>query len=778
VVAKPIVAVHIVEVTAELRDHLQTALTGAYVVEREIAGGGMSRVFVAEERALGRRVVVKVLSPELAAGVNVERFRREIQLTARLQHPHIVPILSAGEMDGLPFYTMPLVEGESLRVRLVRAGALPVALAVSILRDVARALDFAHEKGVVHRDIKPDNILLAGDSAAVSDFGIAKAIAASRLGDDEALTQLGMALGTPHYMAPEQIAADPAIDHRADLYSLGCVAYEMLAGETPFAGRAPTALFKAHLLEQPARITSKRADVPDTLEVVISRCLAKDPATRPPSARDVLALLDRTSAAVAESTTAAIPVREALTIVVLPFVNLDADAEGEHFADGLTDEVITDLSMLKMLRVTSRQSAMRLKGSDKDVRTIARELGTRYVLTGGIRRAGASLRVTAQLVDASSDTQLWAEKYSGTLDDVFDIQEKLSRHIVEALRLRLTAEEDRRMAERPMRDVRAYEYYLLARQQIWSFTGPSLERGLQLIRQARELGGESELLIAAEGFIYWQYVNVGLVSVAQYDEYLQKADACASRLFEMNAQSAKAFSLRGSVRMHRADQRGAMADFKRALALDRNEPEALLWLGYGYGAAGRVAMARALMERLQQVDPLTSITQTMAGIVAMFDGAYEEALRWTRRSVDLDPANLTSRMMYAHALAANGRVDDAMVVLAAIAREEPTMAWARMACAMRFALSGDRERTLKSITPDLRAAAASDEIFSWWLADCYALAGEHPAALDCVERMIELGVFNYPFLSRHEPFLQRLRDEPRFIALLERARTEWDAFEA
>ena len=387
-VAKPIVAVHIVEVTAELRDHLQTALTGAYVVEREIAGGGMSRVFVAEERALGRRVVVKVLSPELAAGVNVERFRREIQLTARLQHPHIVPILSAGEMDGLPFYTMPLVEGESLRVRLVRAGALPVALAVSILRDVARALDFAHEKGVVHRDIKPDNILLAGDSAAVSDFGIAKAIAASRLGDDEALTQLGMALGTPHYMAPEQIAADPAIDHRADLYSLGCVAYEMLAGETPFAGRAPTALFKAHLLEQPARITSKRADVPDTLEVVISRCLAKDPATRPPSARDVLALLDRTSAAVAESTTAAIPVREALTIVVLPFVNLDADAEGEHFADGLTDEVITDLSMLKMLRVTSRQSAMRLKGSDKDVRTIARELGTRYVLTGGIRRAG------------------------------------------------------------------------------------------------------------------------------------------------------------------------------------------------------------------------------------------------------------------------------------------------------------------------------------------------------------------------------------------------------
>ena len=764
--------------TAELRDHLQTALIGAYVVERELGGGGMSRVFIAEERALGRRVVVKVLSPDLAAGVNVERFRREIQLTARLQHPHIVPILSAGEMDGLPFYTMPFVEGESLRIRLVRTGAMPIAHVVNILRDVARALDFAHEKGIVHRDIKPDNILLAGESATVTDFGIAKAIAASRLGDDDALTQLGIALGTPQYMAPEQIAADPDIDHRADLYSLGCVAYEMLAGETPFAGLAPAALFKAHLLEQPARITTKRADVPEMLDIVVSQSLAKDPALRPSSAREVLALLDRTSTAVGASTAAAVAAREALTIVVLPFANLDADAEGEHFVDGLTDEVITDLSMLKLLRVTSRQSAMRLKGSDKDVRTIARELGTRYVLTGGVRRSGTSLRVTAQLVDAASDTQLWAEKYSGTLDDVFDIQEKLSRHIVEALRLRLTPDEDRRMAERPMRDVRAYEYYLLARQQIWSFTGPSLERALQLIRQARELGGESELLVAAEGLIYWQYVNVGVVPVERYDEYLRKADGCATRLFEMNAQSAKAFSLRGSIRMHRADPRGAMDDFKRALTLDRNDPEALLWLGYGYGVAGRVAMARALMERLQQVDPLTSITQTMSGIIAMFDGAYEEALRWTQRSVDLDPANLTSRMIHAHALAANGRIDDAKSVLFAIAREEPTMAWARMACAMRFALSGEREEMLQSITPDLREAAQSDEIFSWWLADCYALAGERKPALDCVERMIDLGVFNYPFLAQHEPFLRRLHEEPRFIALLERVRKQWDAFEA
>jgi Flp pilus assembly protein TadD len=229
--------------------------------------------------------------------------------------------------------------------------------------------------------------------------------------------------------------------------------------------------------------------------------------------------------------------------------------------------------------------------------------------------------------------------------------------------------------------------------------------------------------------------------------------------------------------MHRADAKGAMDDFKRALALDRNDPEALLWLGYGYAVAGRVPMARALMERLQQADPLTSINQTMFGMVAMFDGHYDEALRWTQRSVDVDPGNPTTRMMHANALAANGRVDEARGLLHTVASEKPTMAWARLACAMAYALSGDREQVLTSITPDLREAAAWDDIFSWWLADCYTLVGEHDAALDCVQRMIELGMFNYPFLARHEPFLAPLRDEPRFGSLLEQARKLWVAFE-
>ena len=753
-------------------------LASAYTIERELGGGGMSRVFVAEERALARRVVVKVLSPDLAASVSGERFKREIFLTARLQHPHIVPVLATGEMNGLPFYTMPFVEGESLRVRLVRTGAMPVAVAVRILRDVARALEFAHEHGVVHRDIKPENILLAGDSATVTDFGISKALDAARTPRHTGtLTEVGFAVGTPQYMAPEQIAADPDVDHRADLYALGCVAYEMLVGEPPFAGLGPTAVLRAHLIQNAEPVSAKRADVPESLSTLIVRCLAKDPANRPPNARDVLSVLDDVSTASSANRSSVSLTAEMKSVAVLPFTNLNADPENEHFADGLTEEIITDLSMLKTVRVISRQSAMRLKGTDKDVRTIARELGTRYVLTGGIRTAGSNLRVTAQLVDAAADAPLWADKYSGTLDDVFDIQERLSRQIVEALRLRLTPDEERRIAERPIADMRAYEFYLLARQQIWSFTKPSLERALQLIRQAQDLVGESELLLAAEGMIYWQHVNVGLVPVDQYDEYLGKAEACANRIFELNPESPKAYGLRGAIRNNRADAAGSMADFKKALVFDRNDPEALLWLGYHYAVAGRVPMARALMERLQQVDPLTSINLAMYGIVAMCDGDYTEALRWTQRAVDVDPGNPTHRMLHAQALAANGRPEEAIAILHGVAMDASSMAWARLAAALGFALEGNRERVLNVLTADLRDAARWDDVFSWWMADSFALVGETDAALDSVARMIELGIINYPFLAQYEPFFSSIRSEPRFGVLMEDARRRWNAFE-
>ncbi len=277
-----------------LQEKLQLALGSAFTLQRELGGGGMSRVFVARDETLGRDVVVKVLAPELAEGLSAERFTREIRLAARLQHPHIVPLLAAGTMTGgLPYYTMPFVEGESLRQRLAREGELPAAQAVSILRDVLRALAYAHEKGVVHRDVKPDNVMLSGGSATVTDFGVARAVSESvTSGDATTLTRLGVALGTPAYMAPEQAAAEPTVDHRADLYATGCVAYELLTGSVPFAGRPGPALLAAHVTETPEHIVRRRPSLSPALGALIMRLLEKRPSDRPQAAIEVLQSLD------------------------------------------------------------------------------------------------------------------------------------------------------------------------------------------------------------------------------------------------------------------------------------------------------------------------------------------------------------------------------------------------------------------------------------------------------------------------------------------------------
>ena len=288
----------------DIRPLVQTSLGDAYTIERELGGGGMSRTYVAMERSLARRVVVKVLSPELAAGVSVERFKREILLAAQMQHPHVVPVLSSGDASGLPWFTMPYVEGESLRTRLGR-GPLATTEAVSVLRDVARALAFAHARGVVHRDIKPDNVLLSEGSATVTDFGIAKAISAARTGGGgETLTMAGTSIGTPAYMAPEQAAGDPNIDHRSDIYAFGCMAYEVLTGRPPFTGQSPAKLLGAHLGEKPRDVRELRTDTPESLAALVMQTLEKDPAARPQTAADLVRVLDTVTSS---SATAAAP---------------------------------------------------------------------------------------------------------------------------------------------------------------------------------------------------------------------------------------------------------------------------------------------------------------------------------------------------------------------------------------------------------------------------------------------------------------------------------------
>ena len=392
-----------------LREKLRVELGDAFAIESELPRGGMSHVFVAEEVALGRRIVIKVLDPDLAAGVSAERFKREVTLTAKLQHPHIVPIYSAGEVNGLPYYTMPFVLGDSLRTRLERDGALSITQTLSIMRDVALALECAHEHSVVHRDIKPDNILLSGRSAIVTDFGVAKAFTVSSK-PGTTLTSFGMTLGTPAYMAPEQGAADPTVDHRADLYALGVVAYEMLTGKTPFAGRPAMAMIAAHVTEEPAPIDAVRAGLPPALSQLVMQLLVKDPAGRPQSAAELLAALSAIGSKIDEQGQLLADASEIRSVAVLPFRNLSRDEGGEYLSDGITEEILNALARLPSLRVAARSSSFAFKNMDVDVKDIARKLRVGNVLEGSVRQIGNHIRVTAQLSNAADGFQKWSER--------------------------------------------------------------------------------------------------------------------------------------------------------------------------------------------------------------------------------------------------------------------------------------------------------------------------------------------------------------------------------
>jgi serine/threonine protein kinase/tetratricopeptide (TPR) repeat protein len=759
-----------VRILMDLREQLQTTLGSAYAVERELPGGGMSRVFVAHDTTLDRRVVVKTLSPDLAGGVSAERFRREIRLAASLQQANIVPVHSVGEMAGLPYYMMPFVEGESLRARLDAQGRLSTHEAIGILRDVARALVFAHSHGVVHRDIKPENILLSGSTAVVTDFGIAKAIEQARTRDDAtALTQLGSALGSPAYMSPEQACGDADVDHRADIYSFGVVAYELLSGAPPFTQRSARALLAAHITEQPRALGGGAGDSAPELVALVMRCLAKEPAARPRDAREILDTLEtatRSPSAGPSRLTRAKP-----SIAVLPFANLSPEPTDEYFADGLTDEVIADLSPIRGLHVIARASMMRYKGTTKDPVAIARELNVRYVLDGSVRRAGTSLRLTARLIDADDGSAIWSGKLGGSVEDVFAMQEQLSRTIVDSLRVTMSPDEARRLEERPIVDLRAYECYLQARQAMWTFTVPTLDRAQQLLHNAIDIIGDNPRLLAALGGVHLMYVDTGEQS---HEEHFGAADDCVRRLALLDGDSAGRHWLEGTLHFRRGEIREAIASMERAAELEPNGADIFGMLWYAYSLAGRDGDARQAAEKTVALDPLTPLFQCLPGACEVFLGNYAAAVPYYRKFVAMDPANPAAYCFLVWALTRAGERDEAIALGERLVQTFPGTIFAQLGAVYVHALKNESLAGVQAITPQLRGATKQGELFGRILADALTLLGDLDGAVDALTDAVRFGLAHYPYLAQQSPLLAPLREHPRFQELLELVRGRWE----
>jgi eukaryotic-like serine/threonine-protein kinase len=410
-------------------ERLAAALADRYRIERELGQGGMATVYLAHDLRHERDVAIKVMLPELAAAIGPDRFLREIRTTARLRHPHIVPLFDSGDADGQLWYAMPFVEGESLQDRLAREGPLPLDDAIRTAHEVASALGYAHGRGVIHRDIKPANILLEAGHAVVADFGIASAVSVA---GGATLTQTGVIVGSPAYMSPEQ-ASGGGIDGRSDLYSLGCVFYEMLTGQPPFTAPTAMVVLAKHMLDPVPPIATARPGLPPQVVEAVERLLAKNPIDRFASAEAWISALDFPAQDRLTRSGATAPAAgDAFWVAVLPF-RFRGTAPGlDALAEGLTENIVTGLSRFSYLRVISRSSAARFTGESVDVRAAGRELRARYLMEGTLRQAGPTLRISAQLVDAESGAHLWAEHYDRTLtpEDFFTVQDDVASRIV------------------------------------------------------------------------------------------------------------------------------------------------------------------------------------------------------------------------------------------------------------------------------------------------------------------------------------------------------------
>jgi len=735
-----------------------------YRILEKLGEGGMGIVYKAQDTRLKRTVALKFLPSELTRDEEAkERFIQEAKAASTLQHHNICTIHDIDEMpDGQIFMVLDCYEGETLKEKIKR-GPLKIDEAVDITLQIALGLEEAHKHQIIHRDIKPANVFINNSGIVkILDFGLAK------LTGRTMLTKAGSTIGTIAYMSPEQTKGEE-VNHRTDIWSLGVVLYEMVTGNQPFKGNYDQAVVYSVLNEEPILPSFFRKEIPSQLGQIINKMLEKDPAKRHQSIKELTEDLKK-----AKPLDIVLP-RQEKSIVVLPFENLSPDPDQEYFSDGLTEEVISDLSKVHALRVISRSSAMTFKGTKQTIPEIARQLNVQYMLEGSVRKSGNNLRITAQLIDAENDTHLWAEKYSGTLDDVFDIQEKVSRAIVEALMLKLTPEEKRKMSERPIDNVRAYECYLKASHEIWRFTEDALDRAVNYLQNGLKIIGDNALLYSSMAFAYWQYMNIG----GRQEDYIERAEECVKKALEIDSESSQAYAVLGWIHLNpRVDLKASLRYFKKALSINPDEYLALFGLICLYTQiTGKISAAIPLAERLMQIDPLNNMMYVFQMCVYLFDGQFDLALEPGRKYYQIEPENPAGQYWYALLLAYHNNFDEAFSIIDRGVNATPNNAFTKMGLLLKYALQKDKKRTFEVLTPDTLRIAQKAGPMSHMIAQAFALLYEKEEALKWLENAPNYGMINYPLLNEKDPFLQNIRGEERFKKLMERVKYEWEHFE-